>query len=116
MVNLGNYNDENGFKLGYLNYVEERMQVFLPNLGLKAKPHIESRIKTLKKDFHIVFDMLNGLHTSDFEKKRSGSINNLSLMMEMVLKKQLYLLEVKLLKFSEVLSKAIGVDVEISKN
>ncbi|PIN07713.1 hypothetical protein CDL12_19716 [Handroanthus impetiginosus] len=42
------------------------MQVSLPNSGLKAKPHIESRIKTLKKDFHIVYDMLNGPHTNGF--------------------------------------------------
>ncbi|EYU31710.1 hypothetical protein MIMGU_mgv1a021834mg [Erythranthe guttata] len=54
MVNLGLYKAENGFKPGYLNYVEEKMQASLPNSGLKAKPHIESRIKTLKKDLHIV--------------------------------------------------------------
>ncbi|PIN08321.1 hypothetical protein CDL12_19102 [Handroanthus impetiginosus] len=66
MVNLGNYKAENGFKPGYLNYVEERMQLSLPNSGLKAWPHIESRVKTLKKDFHIIYDMLNGPHTSGF--------------------------------------------------
>ncbi|KAK6137558.1 hypothetical protein DH2020_028700 [Rehmannia glutinosa] len=66
MVNLGNYKAENGFKPGYLNYVEEKMQASLPNSGLKAKPHIESRIKTLKRDFHIVYDMLNGPNTSGF--------------------------------------------------
>ncbi|KAG8380668.1 hypothetical protein BUALT_Bualt06G0039800 [Buddleja alternifolia] len=53
MVNLGTYKAENGFKPGYLNYVEEKMHISLPNSGLKAKPHIESRIKTLKKDFNI---------------------------------------------------------------
>ncbi|GER55646.1 retrotransposon protein [Striga asiatica] len=31
-----------------------------------AKPHIESRIKTLKRDFNIVYDMLNGPNTSGF--------------------------------------------------
>ncbi|XP_012842525.1 PREDICTED: uncharacterized protein At2g29880-like [Erythranthe guttata] len=64
MVNLRLYKAENGFKPGYLNYVEEKMQAFLPNSGLKAKPHIESRIKTLKKDLHIVYDMLHGSNTS----------------------------------------------------
>ncbi|KAI3463779.1 hypothetical protein Pfo_020442 [Paulownia fortunei] len=59
MVNLGTYKVENGFKPSYLNYVEKKMQVSLPSSGLKAKLHIESRIKTLKRDFHIVYDMLN---------------------------------------------------------
>ncbi|KAK6163155.1 hypothetical protein DH2020_000019 [Rehmannia glutinosa] len=66
MVNLGMYKAENGFKHGYLNYVEDKMQTSLPISGLKAKPHIESRIKTLKRDFHIVYDMVNGPNTSGF--------------------------------------------------
>ncbi|KAG8372599.1 hypothetical protein BUALT_Bualt12G0083400 [Buddleja alternifolia] len=66
MANLGTYKAENGFKPGYLNYVEEKMQVSLPNSRLKAKPHIESRIKTIKKDFTIVYDMLNSPNTSGF--------------------------------------------------
>ncbi|KAG8383971.1 hypothetical protein BUALT_Bualt04G0069300 [Buddleja alternifolia] len=66
MANLGTYKVENGFKPGYLNYVEEKMQVSLPNSRLKAKPHIESRIKTIKKDFTIVYDMLNSPNTSGF--------------------------------------------------
>ncbi|KAK4388325.1 hypothetical protein Sango_2439100 [Sesamum angolense] len=66
MVNVGAYKAENGFKPGYLNYVEEKMQVSLPNSRLKAKPHIESRIKTLRRDFNIVYDMLNGSNTSGF--------------------------------------------------
>ncbi|KAG8379692.1 hypothetical protein BUALT_Bualt07G0115400 [Buddleja alternifolia] len=66
MVNLGTYKADNGFIPGYLNYVEEKMHVSLPNSGLKAKPHIESRIKTLKKDFNIVYDMLNSPNTSGF--------------------------------------------------
>ncbi|KAH6758862.1 hypothetical protein C2S51_019097 [Perilla frutescens var. frutescens] len=66
MVSLGKFKADNGFKPGYLNYVEEKLQVTLPDSGLKAKPHIESRIKTLKRDFHIVYDMLNGPNTSGF--------------------------------------------------
>ncbi|KAL8476256.1 hypothetical protein ACS0TY_028792 [Phlomoides rotata] len=67
MINFGAYKANNGFKPGHLNYVEEKLKVSLPNSGLKAKPHIESRIKTLKKDFHIVYDMLNGSNTSGLE-------------------------------------------------
>ncbi|KAK4428746.1 hypothetical protein Salat_1174500, partial [Sesamum alatum] len=66
MVNVGAYKAENGFRPGYLNNVEEIMQVSLPNSGLKAKPHTESRIKILQRDFNIVYDMLNGPNTSGF--------------------------------------------------
>ncbi|KAL8525974.1 hypothetical protein ACS0TY_015263 [Phlomoides rotata] len=53
MINLGAYKAETGFKPSYLKYVEKKLQVSLPNSGFKARPHIESRIKTLKKDFHV---------------------------------------------------------------
>ncbi|KAG8384092.1 hypothetical protein BUALT_Bualt04G0082100 [Buddleja alternifolia] len=66
MVNLGTYKAENRFKPGYLNYVEEKLQVSLRNSCLKAKLHIESRIKTMKKDFTTVYDMLNSPNTSGF--------------------------------------------------
>ncbi|WRX26280.1 Myb/SANT-like domain - like 10 [Theobroma cacao] len=38
----------------------------LPDANLKAKPHIESRIKTLKKKRAIIYDMVQGTHTSGF--------------------------------------------------
>lgn len=66
MVNIGAYKAENGFKPGYLTFIEEKLQVSLPNSGLKTKPHIESRIKTMKKDFNIVYDMVQGQNTSGF--------------------------------------------------
>ncbi|KAI3454839.1 hypothetical protein Pfo_011502 [Paulownia fortunei] len=50
MVNLGTYKAENGFKRSYLNYVEKKMQVYLPSSGI----------------FHIVYDVLNGPNTSGF--------------------------------------------------
>ncbi|MBA0785531.1 hypothetical protein Gotri_026800, partial [Gossypium trilobum] len=38
----------------------------LPNAMLKAKPNIESRIRILKRDWSIVYDMLNGKNNSGF--------------------------------------------------
>ncbi|GMQ05445.1 hypothetical protein CsSME_00050467 [Camellia sinensis var. sinensis] len=38
----------------------------LPGCGIKAKPHIESRVKTLKRDTGTVFDMVNGVGCSGF--------------------------------------------------
>ncbi|KAL8488832.1 hypothetical protein ACS0TY_024947 [Phlomoides rotata] len=79
MVNFGAYKANNGFKPGHLNYVEEKLKVSLPNSGLKAKPHIESRIKTLKKDFHIVYDMSTGANAdgpADMDEEIQREENN----------------------------------------
>ncbi|MBA0816659.1 hypothetical protein Gohar_001297 [Gossypium harknessii] len=35
---------------------------------LKAKPNLESRIKTLKRDWAIVYDMLSGKDNNDFDR------------------------------------------------
>ncbi|GAA0185318.1 hypothetical protein LIER_32606 [Lithospermum erythrorhizon] len=66
MVNIGAYKTENGFKAGFLTYLKETLKVTLPNSGLKGKPHIDSRIKTLKGQFNIVYDMLNSPNVSGF--------------------------------------------------
>ncbi|MFQ6646624.1 hypothetical protein Gotur_020030 [Gossypium turneri] len=39
----------------------------LPNAMLKARPNIESRIRLLKRDWSIVYDMLNGQNNSGFD-------------------------------------------------
>ena len=58
---LGKYSGaDNGFKPGYEKAVQALLDVSLPNSGLKADPHIKSRLKTLKKKFSIVHDMLSG--------------------------------------------------------
>ncbi|KAL1095287.1 hypothetical protein V6Z11_D06G145700 [Gossypium hirsutum] len=38
----------------------------LPNAMLKARPNIESRVRLLKRDWSIVYDMLNGQNNSSF--------------------------------------------------
>ena len=42
-------NLENKFKPRYLKVLEENISTKLPNVGLRAKPSIESRLRTLKK-------------------------------------------------------------------
>ena len=66
LVNSGNFKADNGFKPGYLTFLETTLQAKLPELGLKGKPHLESRIKTLKKDFTVVYDMRYGSNSSGF--------------------------------------------------
>ncbi|KAJ8630543.1 hypothetical protein MRB53_023866 [Persea americana] len=66
MVNAGTHKDDNGFKLGFLGVIEAVLKQKLPGSGIKAKPHIDSRIKTMKKDFRVVYDMLNGKNCSGF--------------------------------------------------
>lgn len=69
MVDLfktGTDNREWGFKSGYLGELEKLLKQKMPNSGIKARPHIESRLKTLRKDWGIVFDMVYGPHSSKF--------------------------------------------------
>ncbi|RWR94855.1 putative myb/SANT-like domain-containing protein [Cinnamomum micranthum f. kanehirae] len=66
MVNAGTHKADNGFKPGFLGVIEAVLKQKLPGSGIKAKPHIDSRIKTMKKDFRVVYDMLNGENCSGF--------------------------------------------------
>ncbi|KAG8498679.1 hypothetical protein CXB51_005065 [Gossypium anomalum] len=58
--NVGTFNADTGFKAGYLNELEKMLEKVLPDAKLKAKPNLESRIRTLKRDWSIVYDMLSG--------------------------------------------------------
>ncbi|KAG8473251.1 hypothetical protein CXB51_035231 [Gossypium anomalum] len=62
--NIGTFNADKGFKAGYLNELEKMLEKVLPNAMLKAKPNLESRIRTLKRDWSIVYDMLSGKNNS----------------------------------------------------
>ena len=57
---------ENKFKPGYLKILEEKISTKLPNAGLRAKLHIESRLRTLKREFQVIHEMLTGPNTSGF--------------------------------------------------
>ncbi|KAG6489242.1 hypothetical protein ZIOFF_050511 [Zingiber officinale] len=58
------WKSENGFRTGYLLHLEKLMAAKLPSSNLKATPHIESRYKLLKRQFHAITEMLN--HSSGF--------------------------------------------------
>ncbi|MFQ6654965.1 hypothetical protein Gotur_025720, partial [Gossypium turneri] len=64
--NVGTFNADTRFKTGYLNELEKMLEKALPNAMLKAKPNIESRIRLLKREWSIVYDMLNGQKNSGF--------------------------------------------------
>ncbi|MBA0779995.1 hypothetical protein Gotri_004150 [Gossypium trilobum] len=64
--NVGTFNADTGFKAGYLNEMERMLEKVLPYAMLKAKPNLESRIRTLKRDWAIVYDILSGKDNSDF--------------------------------------------------
>lgn len=49
---------ENGtFKTGYTNRLEKELKCTLPESNLKASPHIESRLKLLKRQYAAIIDM-----------------------------------------------------------
>ncbi|CAL5442710.1 unnamed protein product [Camellia sinensis] len=66
MVNTGNHKADNDFKSGFLGVLEGVLHEKLPGCGIKAKPHIESRVQTLKRDTGTVFDVVNGVGCSGF--------------------------------------------------
>ena len=57
---------KNKFKPGYLKILEGKISTKLPNAGLRAKPHIELRLRTLKREFQVIHEMLTGPNTSGF--------------------------------------------------
>ncbi|KAK9137909.1 hypothetical protein Sjap_008503 [Stephania japonica] len=58
MVINGGYKPDNGFKLGFLTHLEQAIRDVCPDSGIRAKPHIESRLKYLKTGRGIVNDMI----------------------------------------------------------
>ncbi|XXG41924.1 hypothetical protein AAC387_Pa01g2290 [Persea americana] len=60
MLNAGAHKADNGFKPGFLGVIEAVLKQKLLGSRIKTKPHIDSRIKTTKKDFRVMYDMLNG--------------------------------------------------------
>ncbi|KAI9185499.1 hypothetical protein LWI28_007936 [Acer negundo] len=59
IVANGSRADCGSFKARTLKIMESRLTNILPNCGLKASPHIESKVKTWKKDYGVVYDMIN---------------------------------------------------------
>lgn len=53
------WRSESGFKNGYMNKLEEMIKRLLPNCGLKADPHIESRIKHWSEKYSALAEMLS---------------------------------------------------------
>ncbi|MBA0743300.1 hypothetical protein Gogos_005996, partial [Gossypium gossypioides] len=66
--NVGTFNADTGFKASYLNEMERMLEKVLPYAMLKAKPNLESRIRTLKRDWAIVYDMLHGKDNSSHKE------------------------------------------------
>ncbi|MBA0870817.1 hypothetical protein Goshw_017565 [Gossypium schwendimanii] len=64
--NVGTFNADTRFNASYLNELERMLEKVLPHSMLKAKPDLESRIRTLERDWAIVYDILNGKDNSDF--------------------------------------------------
>ena len=50
---------DNGFKAGFLQVLESKIVAALPGSDLRGMPHIESKIKTWKKHYNSLGDMLN---------------------------------------------------------
>ncbi|MBA0668445.1 hypothetical protein Goklo_001361 [Gossypium klotzschianum] len=66
LYNVETYNADTRFNASYLNALERMLEKVLPHAMLKAKPNLESRIRTLKMDWATVYDLLNVKDNSSF--------------------------------------------------
>lgn len=62
----GNYKVDGNFKHSHLKEIEKLLEERLPGCNLRAKPYIESKMKTLKQNFALIHDMLIRRNCSDF--------------------------------------------------
>lgn len=59
LTNCGKWKADNGtFKPGFLQQIQKMMSDKIPGCELRAQPHIDSRIKLLKKQYHAISEML----------------------------------------------------------
>ena len=59
VVARGQRCDTGSFKSGTMTMTERALTEMCSNSGLKINPHIESKLKKWKKQYGIVYDMLN---------------------------------------------------------
>ena len=63
--------DNGTFRSGYLSQLEKMLDKELPESKIKTNPHIESRIKLLKRQYNAIYEMLtigSGFEWNDEEK------------------------------------------------
>ena len=58
IVKTGGKADNGQFKPGSNLKIYNHLHKVLPGCGLKIQPHIESRLKAMKQEYHTIFDML----------------------------------------------------------
>ncbi|CAI9112704.1 OLC1v1013182C1 [Oldenlandia corymbosa var. corymbosa] len=61
-----NGENRNGLRKGYQKELERMLQEKLPEHGLKEKLHIESRCKTMKKQYYMIYEVRNNGQLSGF--------------------------------------------------
>ena len=59
VVTRGQRCDTGSFKSGTMTMTERALTEMCSNSGLKINPHIESKLKKWKKQYGIIYDMLN---------------------------------------------------------
>ena len=59
VIARGQHCNTGSFKSGIMTIIERSLSVMCPQSGLKANPHIESKLRKWKKQYGVVYDMLN---------------------------------------------------------
>ena len=70
LVKGGNRCDNGTVRPGTWKEIEKALNVLIPSSGIRASPHIENKYRMLKKQYSIVFDMVNtsGFSWNDVKK------------------------------------------------
>ena len=66
MNNEGKFKAEWNFKHGHLQALEKKLHEKLSNCDKLARPHIKSRLRTLKTNLQTIHEMLTGQYCSGF--------------------------------------------------
>ncbi|MBA0770770.1 hypothetical protein Gotri_019361 [Gossypium trilobum] len=77
LYNVGIYNANTGFKADYLNKLERMLEKVLPHAMLKARYNLESRIRTLKNYWAIIYHMLIADIVEEINVEDIATANNL---------------------------------------
>lgn len=57
LIALG-WKSDNGFRAGYLNKLEDALQLKFPNTDLRAMPHINSKLQSWKRSYYSLSGIL----------------------------------------------------------
>ncbi|KAF8667953.1 hypothetical protein HU200_052583 [Digitaria exilis] len=95
-MNGSGWKVDTGHKSGYLSFIKKELAKRLPNAYIKADPHIQSKVKTLKKLLSDVLDIQQYRSGFGWDDERKMVIGDKDQFMDWVKEQRLKDLEISL--------------------